>query len=142
MYLDFRKLLGQDLGTCSVEELHDIHNQLENSLKTIRARKVLRLDSLCNWNLTRINNNNNKKNKIRTTMLFFEFQAELYKEDIKKSKAKVSPCMISKKWHSLIFVILRIYMCFVTFFCEYIQEKFLFQENTRLRKQVNLSIPK
>ncbi|XP_022862322.1 MADS-box protein AGL42-like [Olea europaea var. sylvestris] len=62
-----RKLLGQDLGTCSVEELHDIHNQLENSRKTIRARK-----------------------------------AELYKEDIKKSKAK---------------------------------ENFLFEENTRLRKQ-------
>ncbi|CAA3016749.1 MADS-box AGL42-like isoform X1 [Olea europaea subsp. europaea] len=69
-----RKLLGQGLGTCSVEELQDIDSQLEKSLKNIRARK-----------------------------------AELYKEDIEKLKAK---------------------------------EKSLFEENTRLREKVSLSIPK
>ncbi|CAA3016748.1 MADS-box AGL42 [Olea europaea subsp. europaea] len=40
MYLNFRKLLGQGLGTCSVEELQDIDSQLEKSLKNIRARKA------------------------------------------------------------------------------------------------------
>ncbi|XP_022874213.1 MADS-box protein AGL42-like isoform X2 [Olea europaea var. sylvestris] len=35
-----RKLLGQGLGTCSVEELQDIDSQLEKSLKNIRARKA------------------------------------------------------------------------------------------------------
>ncbi|KAJ0098656.1 hypothetical protein Patl1_20032 [Pistacia atlantica] len=36
-----RKLLGQDLGSCSVEELQDIDDQLERSLRSIRARKAL-----------------------------------------------------------------------------------------------------
>ncbi|XP_011030023.1 PREDICTED: MADS-box protein SOC1-like [Populus euphratica] len=35
-----RKLLGQDLDSCSPEELHDIGNQLEISLSKIRARKT------------------------------------------------------------------------------------------------------
>lgn len=35
-----RKLLGQDLDSCSPEELHDIDNQLEISLSNIRARKT------------------------------------------------------------------------------------------------------
>ncbi|KAG6754445.1 hypothetical protein NC652_030221 [Populus alba x Populus x berolinensis] len=35
-----RKLLGQDLDSCSPEELHDIGNQLEISLSNIRARKT------------------------------------------------------------------------------------------------------
>ncbi|KAL9269556.1 MADS-box protein AGL42-like protein [Drosera capensis] len=34
-----RKLLGQDLGSCSIEELHAIDDQLEQSLRNIRARK-------------------------------------------------------------------------------------------------------
>ncbi|GAB4858676.1 hypothetical protein Ancab_010148 [Ancistrocladus abbreviatus] len=34
-----RKLLGQGLGSCSMEELHQIDNKLERSLKKIRARK-------------------------------------------------------------------------------------------------------
>ncbi|GAB4826026.1 MADS-box protein soc1, variant 3 [Ancistrocladus abbreviatus] len=34
-----RKLLGQGLGSCSVEELLEIENRLERSLKNIRARK-------------------------------------------------------------------------------------------------------
>ncbi|GKU89425.1 hypothetical protein SLEP1_g3562 [Rubroshorea leprosula] len=34
-----RKLLGQGLGSCSVEELQEIGSQLEQSLKNIRARK-------------------------------------------------------------------------------------------------------
>ncbi|KAL2556014.1 MADS-box protein SOC1 [Forsythia ovata] len=65
-----RKILGQGLGTYSVEELQDIENQLEKSLKNIQARK-----------------------------------AELYKEDVEKLKAK---------------------------------EKFLFEENTRLREKCGL----
>ncbi|KAK6275622.1 hypothetical protein POUND7_005331 [Theobroma cacao] len=36
-----RKLLGQGLGLCSVEELQEIENQLERSLRNIRARKSL-----------------------------------------------------------------------------------------------------
>ncbi|GKU89468.1 hypothetical protein SLEP1_g3601 [Rubroshorea leprosula] len=35
-----RKLLGQGLGSCSVEELEEIDSQLEQSLKSIRARKA------------------------------------------------------------------------------------------------------
>ncbi|GKU89421.1 hypothetical protein SLEP1_g3559 [Rubroshorea leprosula] len=35
-----RKLLGQGLGSCSLEELQEIDSQLEQSLKNIRARKV------------------------------------------------------------------------------------------------------
>ncbi|KAH8492486.1 hypothetical protein H0E87_021879 [Populus deltoides] len=43
-----RKLLGQDLDSCSPEELHDIGNQLEISLSNIRARKVyVSLKKLC-----------------------------------------------------------------------------------------------
>lgn len=35
-----RKLLGHNLGSCSMDELHEIDNQLERSLKSIRARKI------------------------------------------------------------------------------------------------------
>ncbi|GLU21007.1 hypothetical protein SLE2022_371740 [Rubroshorea leprosula] len=35
-----RKLLGQGLGSCSVEELQEIDSQLEQSLKNIRAREA------------------------------------------------------------------------------------------------------
>ncbi|KAL6541780.1 hypothetical protein OROGR_011266 [Orobanche gracilis] len=35
-----RKLLGQNLGSCSMEELHEIDTQLEKSLKNIRSRKA------------------------------------------------------------------------------------------------------
>ncbi|CAA3030240.1 MADS-box AGL42-like [Olea europaea subsp. europaea] len=34
-----QKLLGQNLETCSIQELHEIDIQLEKSLKIIRARK-------------------------------------------------------------------------------------------------------
>ncbi|PIN01268.1 hypothetical protein CDL12_26224 [Handroanthus impetiginosus] len=34
-----RKLLGHNLGTCSMEELQDIDKQLQRSLKNIRSRK-------------------------------------------------------------------------------------------------------
>ncbi|KAF7828333.1 agamous-like MADS-box protein AGL14 isoform X1 [Senna tora] len=34
-----RKLLGDDLDTCSIEELRELENQLERSLNKIRARK-------------------------------------------------------------------------------------------------------
>ncbi|XWS48375.1 hypothetical protein CRYUN_Cryun13aG0071100 [Craigia yunnanensis] len=34
-----RKLLGQSLGSCSVEELQAVESQLEGSLRNIRARK-------------------------------------------------------------------------------------------------------
>lgn len=35
-----RKLLGQDLGSCTNEELQELDNQLERSLCSIRARKA------------------------------------------------------------------------------------------------------
>nr|AAK21257.1 MADS-box transcription factor FBP28 [Petunia x hybrida] len=35
-----RKLLGEDLGSCSLEELQQIEKQLERSISTIRARKM------------------------------------------------------------------------------------------------------
>ncbi|CAH9097912.1 unnamed protein product [Cuscuta europaea] len=35
-----RKLLGQSLGSCSLEELHEIDNQLETTLNSIRNRKA------------------------------------------------------------------------------------------------------
>ncbi|PIN05944.1 MADS box transcription factor [Handroanthus impetiginosus] len=35
----YRKLLGHNLGTCSIEELQDIDEQLERSLKNIRSRR-------------------------------------------------------------------------------------------------------
>lgn len=34
-----RKLLGQDLGSCTNEELQELDDQLERSLRSIRARK-------------------------------------------------------------------------------------------------------
>ncbi|PIM97992.1 hypothetical protein CDL12_29531 [Handroanthus impetiginosus] len=36
----YRKLLGHNLGTCSWEELQNIGEQLERSLKNIRSRKA------------------------------------------------------------------------------------------------------
>ncbi|KAI8006663.1 MADS-box protein AGL42 [Camellia lanceoleosa] len=36
-----RKFLGQDLASCSVEELGEIGSQLEQSLRSVRARKEL-----------------------------------------------------------------------------------------------------
>ncbi|KAL2227134.1 UNVERIFIED_CONTAM: MADS-box protein SOC1 [Sesamum indicum] len=35
-----RKLLGHNLGSCSLEELQEIDNQLERSLNNIRSRKM------------------------------------------------------------------------------------------------------
>ncbi|KAJ8536730.1 hypothetical protein K7X08_035131 [Anisodus acutangulus] len=35
-----RKLMGQGLGSCSMDELQDIDSQLDRSLKNIRARKA------------------------------------------------------------------------------------------------------
>lgn len=35
-----QKLLGQNLGTCSIQELQEIDSQLEESLKKIKARKA------------------------------------------------------------------------------------------------------
>ncbi|PIN06292.1 hypothetical protein CDL12_21161 [Handroanthus impetiginosus] len=35
-----RKLLGHNLGTCSMEELQDIDKQLQRSLKNIKSRKA------------------------------------------------------------------------------------------------------
>ncbi|KAG5558482.1 hypothetical protein RHGRI_008426 [Rhododendron griersonianum] len=35
-----RKFLGQSVATCSVEELRELDNQLERSLRNVRARKV------------------------------------------------------------------------------------------------------
>ncbi|KAI9161144.1 hypothetical protein LWI28_014862 [Acer negundo] len=34
-----RRLLGQELGSCSIDELQEIDGQLEQSLRSIRARK-------------------------------------------------------------------------------------------------------
>ncbi|KAL4361538.1 hypothetical protein GQ457_04G038780 [Hibiscus cannabinus] len=34
-----RKMLGQSLGSCSIEELKEVESQLERSLKNIRAKK-------------------------------------------------------------------------------------------------------
>ncbi|XWS37743.1 hypothetical protein CRYUN_Cryun19dG0071300 [Craigia yunnanensis] len=34
-----RKLLGQGLGSCSIEELQEVQSQLERSLRNIKARK-------------------------------------------------------------------------------------------------------
>ncbi|XVF12421.1 hypothetical protein REPUB_Repub08aG0116900 [Reevesia pubescens] len=34
-----RKLLGQGLGSCSVEELQEVESQLERSLRNVKARK-------------------------------------------------------------------------------------------------------
>ncbi|KAJ4706119.1 putative Mads box protein [Melia azedarach] len=35
-----RKLLGQDLGSCTIEELQEIDGQIDQSLRSIRARKA------------------------------------------------------------------------------------------------------
>lgn len=40
MNLWIRKLLGHNLVGCSMEELEEIENQLEKSVKNIRSRKV------------------------------------------------------------------------------------------------------
>ncbi|KAL1070244.1 hypothetical protein V6Z11_D11G009300 [Gossypium hirsutum] len=33
------RMLGQNLGSCSIDELQEVENQLERSLRNIRARK-------------------------------------------------------------------------------------------------------
>jgi hypothetical protein len=35
-----RKILGENLGGCSVEELHSLELKIEKSLRTIRGKKV------------------------------------------------------------------------------------------------------
>ncbi|OIW04788.1 hypothetical protein TanjilG_11090 [Lupinus angustifolius] len=35
-----RKLLGEGLGSCSIDELQEIEKQLERSVSNVRARKV------------------------------------------------------------------------------------------------------
>ncbi|KAK2994281.1 hypothetical protein RJ640_022934 [Escallonia rubra] len=35
-----RKLLGQDVGSCSTRELQEIENQLEHSLRNVQKRKA------------------------------------------------------------------------------------------------------
>jgi hypothetical protein len=42
-----RKLLGDELDTCAIDELQKIENQLERSLSKIRARKVPKFDQVC-----------------------------------------------------------------------------------------------
>jgi len=39
-YSSLRKLLGEGLGSCSLEELQQIEQQLERSVSNVRARKV------------------------------------------------------------------------------------------------------
>uniref|UniRef100_A0A2P2LF55 Mads box protein n=1 Tax=Rhizophora mucronata TaxID=61149 RepID=A0A2P2LF55_RHIMU len=53
-----RKLLGQSLSTCSLEELQDIGNQLERSLSNIRIRKVHNLTSFnyLQWKVSTLEN--------------------------------------------------------------------------------------
>ncbi|PPD68490.1 hypothetical protein GOBAR_DD34638 [Gossypium barbadense] len=34
-----RRMLGQNLGSCSIDELQEVENQLERSLRNIRTRK-------------------------------------------------------------------------------------------------------
>ncbi|XP_054780254.1 MADS-box protein SOC1-like [Prosopis cineraria] len=36
-----RKLLGEGLGSCSLQELEEIQQQLQKSLRNVRARKVI-----------------------------------------------------------------------------------------------------
>ncbi|KAL5062105.1 hypothetical protein RYX36_023842 [Vicia faba] len=38
--MNFSKLLGEGIGTCSIEELQKIEQQLENSITKIRAKKI------------------------------------------------------------------------------------------------------
>ena len=49
VYFSFpRKLLGEGLGSCSLEELQQIEQQLEKSVSNVRARKV-RLTNIFNF---------------------------------------------------------------------------------------------
>lgn len=38
--INYRKMLGEDLGSCSLDELQQLEHQLEKSVSKIRARKV------------------------------------------------------------------------------------------------------
>jgi len=40
IFMYCRKLLGDELGSCAIDELQQIENQLERGLSKIRARKV------------------------------------------------------------------------------------------------------
>jgi len=40
IFMYCRKLLGDELDSCAIDELQQIENQLERSLSKIRARKV------------------------------------------------------------------------------------------------------
>lgn len=45
-YSSFRKLMGEGLGSCSLDELQQIEQQLEKSVSVVRARKV-RVSQTC-----------------------------------------------------------------------------------------------
>ena len=45
LYINCRKLLGEGIDACSIEELQQLENQLERGLTRIRAKKVNLIDN-------------------------------------------------------------------------------------------------
>ncbi|KAK1576150.1 hypothetical protein Q3G72_011316 [Acer saccharum] len=58
-----RRLLGQELGSCSIEELQEIDGQLEQSLQSIRARK----DQLFNEQIEQLKAKSGAKSSTKQT---------------------------------------------------------------------------
>ncbi|KAL0738402.1 hypothetical protein Bca4012_014612 [Brassica carinata] len=65
-----RKLMGQDLGSCSVEELNEITSQIEKSLTLVRSRKL-----------------SNQPSSFRVLPKFW--QAKLHEDEVEKLKAEI-----------------------------------------------------
>lgn len=118
-----RKLLGDELDTCDIEELQRIENQLEYSLGKIRARKVPFLSIKFCWVLIYV-----KPTQLIEELGIVYTQNQLLREQIEKLKKQVidnnATTMIAHFFHS-IYSLLPL------------QERCLLEENRRLREQVS-----
>ncbi|KAF2553858.1 hypothetical protein F2Q68_00036883 [Brassica cretica] len=71
LQLHCRKLMGQYLGSCSVDELNEITIQIEKSLTLIRSRKI-----------------SNQPSSFRVLPKFW--QAKVHEEEVGKLKAEIA----------------------------------------------------
>jgi len=76
-----RKLLGEGLGSCSIDELQKIEQQLERSISKIRAKKVSMINQQAYIIL-------NFTDDIKSELSII--QTQVFREQIEQLKEKVS----------------------------------------------------
>lgn len=89
-----RKLLGENLGACTIDELQLIEQQLERSVTSIRARKVVYTANCLRVSVTMLFCLVcSFKKATGSNFLFFAilwgFQTQVFKEQIEKLQEKV-----------------------------------------------------